>query len=137
MGMRSQRPEIAAVLLLVGIAALQALLDAAAGWPQAVLRAAPAPPARALPAAGSSERKAMEWCLQNVAMIHDVYWASACSVEAELQQARRVACQPHCGAGFEPPDDSPDCTLPEHRARELNAARAKAEQQCMDEALRR
>ncbi|HET8748619.1 MAG TPA: hypothetical protein VFM98_23700 [Ramlibacter sp.] len=133
--MRAQRPETTAVLLLVGIAALQALLDAAAGWPQDVLRAAPAPPA--LPAAGSRERKAMEWCLQNVAMIHDVYWASACSVEAEMQQARRVACQPHCAAGLEPLDDSPDCTLPEHRARELNTARAKAEQQCMDEATKR
>jgi hypothetical protein len=42
-----------------------------------------------------------------------------------------VACTPN----FADPDDSPDCTLPDDRARPLNVARAKAEQQCLDDAV--
>ncbi|MEJ8837234.1 hypothetical protein [Ramlibacter sp. AN1133] len=135
-------PEITAAILLVGLAALHALLGAAGGWPQGALLAAPLP--RPLPPVGSSARKDMDWCLQNVTMIHDVYWASACTVAAGEQRARRVACLAHppgngrsCDAGLEPPDDSSDCTLPDSRARDLNAARARAEQQCFDQAAAR
>jgi hypothetical protein len=119
------RPERAAAMLLGGIAVLNAFMDVATGRPQRVSGAAPM--ARVLPVAGSTARKTMDWCLENVTMIHDVYWASACATEAKEQRA----------PGGEPPDDSPDCTLPEGRARVLNAARAEAEQQCVDEALPR
>ena len=135
-------PETAAAILLVGLAALHALLDVAGGWPEGVLLALPVP--HRLPAVGSSARKDMDWCLQNVTMVHDVYWASACAVDAEQQRARRTAClarrpanERACDTGLEPPDDSSDCTLPDNRARDLNAARAKAEQQCLDEAAAR
>lgn len=135
-------PETTAAMLLVGLAALHGLLGAAGGWPQGVLLAAPAP--RPLPPVGSRARKDIDWCLENVSMIHDVYWASACAVDAQEQRARRIACLgPHagdrraCETGLEAPDDSTDCTLPEHRARDLNTARAKAEQQCLDEAAAR
>ncbi|GAB3657130.1 hypothetical protein [Ramlibacter alkalitolerans] len=135
-------PESTAALLLVGIAAFHAMFDAAGGWPQGALLARPV--LRPLPPVGSSARKDMDWCLQNVAIIHDVYWASACVVAAQQQDARRVAClashpgKDHaCETGLGPPDDSSDCTLPDQRAGELNVARAKAEQQCMDEAAAR
>ncbi len=137
-----EHPDTAAALLLVGIAALHALLDRSGGWPEAGLR----PPSlqRSLPAPGSSARRALEWCNANVSMIHDVYWASACVVAAEEQRRRGTACllaaaserasERGCEAALQTPDDSPDCTLPEDRARPLNLARAKAEEQCLEEA---
>jgi hypothetical protein len=135
-------PESTAAILLVGIAALHAMLGAAGGWPQGVLLAGPV--LRPLPPVGSSARKDMDWCLQNVSIIHDVYWASACVVDAQQQYDRRVAClathpgkDRACDTGLGPPDDSSDCTLPDIRARDLNVARARAEQQCLDEAAAR
>ena len=139
------RSETAAAILLAGIAATHALLGVAGRWPAGASLQAPAH--QALPPAGSSARKAFEWCQDNVTIVHDVYWASACVVVAEEQRRRRTAClaaqgpsegpavERGCEAGSAPPDDAPDCTLPDHRALPLNKARAKAEQQCLDEAL--
>jgi len=107
-------PETKAAILLLGLAALNALVGAVGGGAQ-VLHTAAAP--AALPPVGSAQRKDMDWCLRNVGIIHDVYWASACASQ--------------------PADDAADCTLPEPRASQLNAARAKAEQQCVDEAAGR
>ena len=106
------RPESAAAMLLGGLAVLHACVDLASGRPHAA--PADVAAAQALPARGTPARRTLEWCLQNVGMIHDVYWASACVRNA--------------------PDDAPDCTLPEERAQVLNAARAHAEQQCFDAA---
>jgi hypothetical protein len=133
-----ERPETAAAMLLAGLALLHAAIDVATSRP--VRASIEAAPMRRLPAVGTSERKTLDWCLHNVAMIHDVYWASACTTEADAQDGRRTAClhsasAPDCVLAGDPPDDSPDCTLPEERARLLNAARAQAEQQCIDEAL--
>jgi len=103
--------------------ALQWLAGPRARWPQA-----PTPPAthsQALPLPGSSARAALEWCRENVSIIHDVHWATACAAHAETQRASHA----------EAADDSPDCTLPAERAATLNAARAQAEDQCLAEAV--
>jgi hypothetical protein len=135
-------PQATAAILLVGLSALHALIGAAGGGPPRAFLAASLP--HPLPPLGSSARKDIDWCLQNVTIIHDVYWASACAVDAQKQRARSLACLAShsgnagaCDAGREPPDDSSDCTLPDSRARDLNLARAKAEQQCLDEAAAR
>src|SRR5690242_11220442 len=70
-------------------------------------------PPRPLPAPAPAARVALERCLEQVATVHDVYWAAAC-----MQTA----------------DDWPDCTLPTEKARPLNAARAADDQRCMAEA---
>lgn len=101
-------PDTAAAFVLLAVAVL------AAAWGPPVLRT----PAQLLPPEGSSARVKFEWCRENVAIVHDVYWASACS--------RR--------AGQDDEDDSPDCTLPDDQALPLNTARDRAEQQCLDEA---
>ncbi|MBC5782622.1 hypothetical protein H8N03_06670 [Ramlibacter sp. USB13] len=109
-------PATAAAILLVGVAALHGLLGSRLGPAPAAV----APAARqALPAAGTQARTALEWCRENVAIIHDVHWASACSAAAAAGEA----------------EDSTECTLPDERARPLNVARASAEQQCLDDAL--
>lgn len=133
----TQHPETAAALLLVGLAVLDAGVGAWREGPAHGL--APAVSRQALPPPGSTARNRLDWCGEQVAMIHDVYWASACELVAREQQARRAAClrEPsgaECEATPAPPDDSADCTLPELRALALNQARAKAEQQCIDEA---
>ena len=92
----------AAVLLLLAVAVLLAVSGSL--------------PHRA--SLSGTQRAKVEWCLDNVSMIHDVHWAAACAKLAEETQG----------------DDSPDCTLPDDRARPLNAARGKEEQQCFDEA---
>jgi len=122
--MRSRdRADTAAAILLMGLAVLHGLLNGGGAWrPDAPLLA---PAERQLPSLGSSARNTLEWCRANVTIIHDVHWASACSVLAEEQRGQ---------AGAEP-DDSPECTLPDDRAGPLNLARANAEQQCLDEAL--
>ena len=138
-------PGTAAGILLACIAAHYAVSDRARIGPRdaPLLDAVP----HALPPPGSSARKTLDWCRENVAMVADVYWASACTAVAGEQQQRLRACSadpaPHptgrpdplCAPGAPPPDDSPDCTLPDDRARPLNAARAKAEQMCLDDAL--
>lgn len=137
-------PLTPAAILLAGIAALHALLGAGGRVPQAPQGAQRVEPAQ-LPAPGTSERKSLDWCRHNVAIIHDVYWASACTVVADEQRQRRAACSEAraspagapadlaCPPALEPPDDSPECTLPNDRALLLNTARAHAEQQCFDE----
>lgn len=141
-------PHTPAAVLLAGIAAVHALLGGDAGAPLRALSRAPAPVSdqRSLPAPGSTARKNLDWCRHNVAIVHDVYWASACSVLADEQHRRRAACaeagasgagsQPDvaCHAAIELPDDSAECTLPNEHALVLNTARAHAEQQCFDEA---
>jgi hypothetical protein len=111
------RPEVSAAILLGGVAVLNALLGGSGRTP--LLQ----PPELALPAPGSEAGKTLTWCRGNVAIIHDMYWASACSVVAQEQRQRGEAG-----------DDSPECTLPHDRAWSLNTARAKAEQQCLEEA---
>lgn len=115
-------PATTAALLLAGMAVLHALLGGSGG--ASLLHPAAQRP---LPAPGSHAGKTLEWCRANVSIIHDVHWASACSLVAEEQRKGNPA-------GGEAPDDSPDCTLPDQRARPLNMARAKAEQQCLEEA---
>jgi len=122
--MRSRdHADTAAAILLMGLAVLHGLLGGGGGWPPAASFLEPV--AKPLPSLGSSARNALEWCQANVAIIHDVHWASACSVLAEEQRGQEGA----------EPDDSPECTLPDDRAGPLNLARARAEQQCVDEAL--
>ena len=116
-----RHPATAAVILLTGMAVFHALLGGSGG--ASLLR----PVQRPAPSPASQAGKTLDWCRGNVTIIHDVYWASACSVVAEEQRK-----QPKPGG--EAPDASPDCTLPDDRARLLNAARAKAEQQCVEEA---
>lgn len=140
-------PHTPAALLLGGIAALYALLGGGGGVPHGPpYRPGAQPDQRPLPAPGTNERKSLDWCRHNVGIIHDVYWASACAVLADEQRQRRAACTQAaaspsgagdvaCHAALEPPDDSPECTLPNERALLLNTARANAEQQCLDEAL--
>jgi len=100
--------DTAAAILLVAVAVLFRWSGDAPA-PEA-LRTAAAP---ALPPPGSNARERFEWCRENVAIIHDLYWASACAGSA---------------------DDSADCMLPDNRARTLNEARARAEQQCLVDA---
>lgn len=109
-------PGTAAAILLVGSLALHGLLGSRI-WPAPATVIAPA--RQPLPAPGTPARNSLEWCSENVAMIHDVYWASACDAAAKAGEA----------------EDSTDCTLPNERARPLNAARARAEQKCLDDAL--
>lgn len=128
-------PQAEAAMLLVGIAAFNALLGVTDRWPQAGPQLTPAH--RTLPPPGSSARKSVDWCREHVDIISDVHWASACLAMAQEQQERLRRCRDGravagCELQPEPPDDSPDCTLPEGRARVLNLARARAEQQCVD-----
>ena len=109
-------PTTAAAILLAGTVALPGLLGHH-HWPAPTPAAAPVQ--QLLPAPGTRVRTALEWCRENVAIIHDVYWASACAVAAKA------------GEG----EDSTDCTLSYERARPLNAARAVAEERCVDEAV--
>lgn len=137
-------PGTAAAILLACIAAHYAAFDHARTWSHAA--ALPAPVRHVLPAPGTSARRAFEWCRENVANIHDEYWASACAVVAAEQRQRRLACpmasartarpaDPVCAPDAPAPDDSPDCTLPNERAKPLNLARAKAEDNCLADAL--
>jgi hypothetical protein len=111
----ADHPQAAAAILLAALVAVHQLLGGAGGWPRGASLHAPVH--QALPAPGSSAGKTLAWCRENVAIIHDVYWASACAA-----------------ASGEAADNSADCTLPDDRAGALNLARAKAEQQCMEEA---
>ncbi len=135
----------AAAILLVGVVALFART---VPWPgHESLAVAVHPP---VPPAGSNARVRFDGCLQNVGVIHDLYWASACSVVAAEKKRQRTMCletapssrdtsrdtsrAPACEPDNGDDDDSPDCMLPEDRARRLNEARATAEQECLDEA---
>ena len=99
-----------------------------------------------MPAPGTHARRAFDWCRESVANIHDEYWASACAVVAAEQRQRRRACagtpagmsgpaDPVCAPDAPAPDDSPDCTLPDERAKPLNLARAQAEDNCLADAV--
>lgn len=136
-----EHPAIAAAVLLAGLASAYSLLGAGGWWPQAMTprRDAGGP----LPFPGSGARMALEWCRENVSMIHDVHWANACSTHAEQQRALQLAClraqtsaasTTACGTDVQAPDDSPDCTLPDTLAQPLNLARVRAEQACLVEA---
>jgi hypothetical protein len=93
-----------------GIAALLlAAMLAAGGW----METSRTHTVASSPVLGPGARLALEGCLEQVATIHDMYWAAAC-----LQTA----------------DDWPDCTLPTENAGPLNAARAADEQRCRAEA---
>jgi hypothetical protein len=136
-------PGTAAAILLGGTLVLHAMLGIGGGWPSAAKP--PGKAGSALPAEGSGARLALQWCREHVTIIHDVYWAAACTVQAEAEQARRAAClqaqglaaastSSPCETALAPLDDSPDCTLPDARASTLNSARAAAEQQCLVDA---
>ncbi|MDB5958128.1 hypothetical protein [Ramlibacter sp.] len=112
----------AAAILLAGVVALFALCGDGPG--RDLLSATSLP---RLPPPGSNARVRFDACLQNVAVIHDLYWASACSVVAAEKRRRRAW-------DLQDEDDSPDCMLPEDRARRLNEGRAAAERECQDEA---
>ena len=110
--------DTATAILLVGVVVLSTW------WIDRPQRAAlPAVASPGLPAQGSVARARFEWCRENVTIVHDLYWASACKVLADQG-----------GSGLELVDESPDCTLPNDRALLLNEARTKAEQQCLEEA---
>ena len=109
-------PATAAAMLLAGVAALDGT-PGSGGAPVAPTVVAPV--RQSLPAPGTQARSALEWCRENVATIHDLYWATACAAAADVGEA----------------EDSTECTLPNERARPLNAARERAEQQCVDDAL--
>jgi hypothetical protein len=136
-----EHPAIAAAVLLAGLASAYSLLGVGDGWQQAMTSRGMTGSMN--PSAGSGARIALEWCRENVSMIHDVHWANACSTHAEQQRARQLAClraqtsapgAVPCDADAEAPDDSPDCTLPDALAQPLNLARARAEQACLVEA---
>ena len=103
------RTDTSTAILLVGVAVLSAWWGH--GLPRPKL---PMPVQEVLPAQGTTARAKFEWCREHVALVHDLYWASAC--------------------GRMTGDDSPDCTLPNEQAGRLNAARASAERQCLEEA---
>jgi hypothetical protein len=136
-------PGSAAAILLTGVVVLHAMLGMGGGW---LSSGTPlGKNVSALPVEGSRARVALQWCREHVTIIHDVYWAAACSVYAEQEQKRRTAClhaqgsaaastDSPCEGALAPLDDSPDCTLPDARASTLNIARAAAEQQCLVEA---
>ena len=146
-----QHPHTPAAVLLGGIAALHAVIGGGGGVPGAPARSPPATQAATahtvqLPPAGSAARKNLDWCRHNVEIVHDVYWASACSVLADEQRSRGRDClqaahgataQARCEAVLQAADGSPECTLPDDRAQLLNLARSRAEQQCFDEAAMR
>ena len=136
-----EHPAIAAAVLLAGLASAYSLIGAGNGWLQAMT--ARSDGSAAPPLAGGSARVALEWCRENVGMIHDVHWANACTTHAEQQSAVQAAClhgqtsagsASPCATNLEAPDDSPDCTLPDALAGPLNLARARAEQACLVEA---
>jgi hypothetical protein len=131
---------IAAAILLAAIAA-----SVSTGVGQREIQ--PADETGALLAAlGTSGRSALQQCRENVAIIQDVHWAAACMANAAEVNAKRAAClgeEPPqgatvtpgpCESALEPPDDSPECTLPDARAFALNAARTAGENRCLDEA---
>lgn len=91
---------------------------------------------RLLAALGASGRSALQQCRESVAIIQDVHWAAACMAIAAEVNAKRAEClrKEACKPTLEPPDDSPECTLPEARAFALNAARTAGENRCLDEA---
>ena len=133
-------PAIAAAILLSGLASAYSLLGSAGGWLRAVAPGSNA--ASESPFQGSGARVALEWCRENVGIIHDVHWANACVTHAEQQRALQVACLRGktsapgaipCDTNLRAPDDSPDCTLPDPMAQPLNLARARAEQACLVE----
>ena len=115
------RPETQAALLLAAMLVLHVLLGGSGS--SSLLRAMQ----HAVPSPGSSADKELAWCRANVSIIHDVHWASACSIVAQEQRESQ--------SSGEPADDLPDCTLPDQRALPLNMARAKADQQCLAEAV--
>ena len=121
MRIRQHAQAAAAILLVGGLALFVRLADRPAHTP---LSASAHP---RLPPPGSTARASFDSCLQNVAVIHDLYWASACSVVA-AEKRRRGA------RDVQEEDDSPDCMLPEDRARRLNEARAAAEEECREDA---
>jgi len=137
----SVRTGIAAVVLLVGVLALFARSTEAPRQDRPPVLERPA-----LPPAGSTARARFDACRQNVATIHDLYWASACTVFAGERRQHRLDCEakahasppgrpvPGCAPVIEDDDDSPDCMLPENRAQRLNEARTAAEQECLDDA---
>jgi hypothetical protein len=138
-------PGTPAAILLACIAVHYAALDHARTSRRAATAAAPSV-RHVVPAPGTSARRAFDWCRENVANIHDEYWASACAVVATQQHQRRRACaatpadsvgpvDPVCAPDAPAPDDSPDCTLPDERAKPLNLARAQAEDNCLADAL--
>ena len=100
----------ALVLLLAGVAV-------ASGWLAARLPA-DAPARHASKVLGAGPRADVERCMEQVATVHDVYWAAAC-----MQAAQAAGVQ----------DDLPDCTLPPERAGPLNAARAADDQRCLSQ----
>src|SRR4051794_31688836 len=107
-----QHTQAAAAILLVGVLVLFArLAERPAHAPLSASARSTLPPP------GSTARASFDACLQNVGVIHDLYWASACSVVA-AEKRRRGA------SDLQDEDDSPDCMLPEDRARRLNEARA-------------
>lgn len=137
-------PGTAAAILLACSAAHYAALDLMRSWPRAAALSTPVH--TVLPAPGTSARRAFDWCRENVANIHDEYWASACSVVAAEQRQRRLTCavplagasgppDPVCAPDASAPDDSPDCTLPDERAQPLNLARTEAEDNCLADAV--
>ena len=75
-----EHPAIAAAVLLAGLASAYSLIGAGNGWLQAMT--ARSDGSGAPPLAGGSARVALEWCRENVGMIHDVHWANACSTHA-------------------------------------------------------
>ena len=136
-----EHPAVAAAVLLAGLASAYSLIGAESGWLQTMTARRDA--STALPFAGGSARIALEWCRENVGMIHDVHWANACSTHAEQRRALQLACSrartsdasaSPCETDGEVPDDSPDCTLPDALALPLNLARTRAEQACLVEA---
>ena len=104
----SRQPSLVAAALLAAVALVHAVT---AGSGSAARRWARTPPVLA-----SADRAVIERCRENVEWIHDIEWAAACASNGE--------------------DDSPDCMLPNDRARLLNSARDAAEAQCFAEVRR-
>jgi hypothetical protein len=101
---------------------------------------------RLLAALDNTGQSALQQCREHVAIIHDVHWAAACMANAAEVNMKRSECLREepvqggaspsgpCEPGLEPPDDSPECTLPDARAFALNAARTAGDSRCLEEA---
>ncbi len=131
-----RKPLIATAIAVAafGVAAV------VAGLRSGTVQARAAPPTSSLSVAA---RTSLALCREHVAMAHDVQWAASCISNARGHSTRMAACMHKRGADavaqcemlVGPEDDSADCMLPDDQAGRLNAALAKSENRCIEQAV--
>ena len=103
-------------------------------------------PARETPSTRAA-RLGQENCMEGALLFHDVRWAAACMMLAEQDEARHGACledpvitgnpelgTAYCDRTFGHVDGSPECELPDARAKRLYGLLGDDEQKCKAEA---